>query len=172
MGLWGWSFFAHLLCSWSVRVFFFLMFSPGVCIWTTPARVGATIDRQLFWLHFFVVVLTVANSLTVANFTFFKLFVYLSNCYHLCYFFFVSLLLAEVYFQILWSPCKWFLLNTLTRVHVNYNLHFAAPFICSCVGLTLYVPIIAILDIWKTTLFYEGESVVYDGFKYVWPVKG
>ena len=21
-------------------------------------------------------------------------------------------------------------------------------------------------------LFYEGESVVYDGFKYVWPVKG
>ena len=38
--------------------------------------------------------------------------------------------------------------------------------------LTLYVPIIAILDIWKTTLFYEGESVVYDGFKYVWPVKG
>ena len=36
---------------------------------------------------------------------------------------------------------------------------------------TLYVPIIAILDIWKTTLFYEGESVVYDGFKYVWPVK-
>ena len=37
--------------------------------------------------------------------------------------------------------------------------------------LTLYVPIIAILDIWKTTLFYEGESVVYDGFKYVWPVK-
>ena len=28
------------------------------------------------------------------------------------------------------------------------------------------------LDIWKTTLFYEGESVVYDGFKYVWPVKG
>ena len=39
-------------------------------------------------------------------------------------------------------------------------------------GLTLYVPIIAILDIWKTTLFYEGESVVYDGFKYVWPVKG
>ena len=32
--------------------------------------------------------------------------------------------------------------------------------------LTLYVPIIAILDIWKTTLFYEGESVVYDGFKY------
>ena len=38
--------------------------------------------------------------------------------------------------------------------------------------LTLYVPIIAILDIWKTTLFYEGESVVYDGFKYVWPIKG
>ena len=38
--------------------------------------------------------------------------------------------------------------------------------------LTLYVPIIAILDIWKTTLLYEGESVVYDGFKYVWPVKG
>ena len=38
--------------------------------------------------------------------------------------------------------------------------------------LTLYVPIIAILDIWKTTLFYEGESVVYDEFKYVWPVKG
>ena len=38
--------------------------------------------------------------------------------------------------------------------------------------LTLYVPIIAILDIRKTTLFYEGESVVYDGFKYVWPVKG
>ena len=38
--------------------------------------------------------------------------------------------------------------------------------------LTLYVPIIAILDIWKTALFYEGESVVYDGFKYVWPVKG
>ena len=38
--------------------------------------------------------------------------------------------------------------------------------------LTLYVPIIAILDIWKTTLFYEGESVVYDGLKYVWPVKG
>ena len=32
--------------------------------------------------------------------------------------------------------------------------------------------IIAILDIWKTTLFYEGESVVYDGFKYVWPIKG
>ena len=32
--------------------------------------------------------------------------------------------------------------------------------------------VIAILDIWKTTLFYEGESVVYDGFKYVWPVKG
>ena len=32
-------------------------------------------------------------------------------------------------------------------------------------SLTLYVPIIAILDIWKTTLFYEGESVVYDGFK-------
>ena len=79
---------------------------------------------------FFVVVLT------VANFTFFKLFVYLSNCYHLCYFFFVSLLLVEVYFQILWSPCKWFLLNTLTRVHVNYNLHFATPFICSRVGLT------------------------------------
>ena len=120
----------------SCSCLFFLMFSPGVCIWTTPARVGATIDRQLFWLHFFVVVLTVANSLTVANFTFFKLFVYLSNCYHLCYFFFVSLLLAEVYFQILWSPCKWFLLNTLTRVHVNYNLHFATPFICSCVGLT------------------------------------
>ena len=40
-------------------------------------------------------------------------------------------------------------------------------------SLTLYVPIIAILDIWKTTLFfYEGESVVHDGFKYVWPVKG
>ena len=39
-------------------------------------------------------------------------------------------------------------------------------------GLTLYVPIIAILDIWKTTFFYEGESVVYDEFKYVWPVKG
>ena len=39
-------------------------------------------------------------------------------------------------------------------------------------SLTLYVPIIAILDIWKTTLFYEGESVVYDGFKFVWPVKG
>ena len=38
--------------------------------------------------------------------------------------------------------------------------------------LTLYVPIIAILDIWKTTRVYEGESVVYDGFKYVWPVKG
>ena len=38
--------------------------------------------------------------------------------------------------------------------------------------LTLYVPIIAILDIWKTTLFYEGKSVVYDGFKYAWPVKG
>ena len=38
--------------------------------------------------------------------------------------------------------------------------------------LTLYMPIIAILDKWKTTLFYEGESVVYDGFKYVWPVKG
>ena len=37
---------------------------------------------------------------------------------------------------------------------------------------TLYVPIIAMLGIWKTTLFYEGESVVYDGFKYVWPVKG
>ena len=37
---------------------------------------------------------------------------------------------------------------------------------------TLYVPIIAILDIWKTTQFNEGESVVYDGFKYVWPVKG
>ena len=82
-----------------VRVFFFLMFPPGVCIWTTPARVGATIDRQLFWLHFFVVVLT------VANFTFFKLFVYLCNCYHLC-FFFVIRLLAEVYFRILWSPCK------------------------------------------------------------------
>ena len=39
-------------------------------------------------------------------------------------------------------------------------------------SLTLYVPIIAILNIWKTTLFNEGESVVYDGFKYVWPVKG
>ena len=38
--------------------------------------------------------------------------------------------------------------------------------------LTLYVPIISIFDMWKTTLFYEGESVVYDGFKYVWPVKG
>ena len=38
--------------------------------------------------------------------------------------------------------------------------------------LTLYVPIIAILDIWKTTRVDEGESVVYDGFKYVWPVKG
>ena len=38
--------------------------------------------------------------------------------------------------------------------------------------LTLYMPIIAILDIWKTTLFYEGESVVYDRFKYVWPIKG
>ena len=38
--------------------------------------------------------------------------------------------------------------------------------------LTLYVPMIAILDLWKTTFFYEGESVVYDGFKYVWPVKG
>ena len=38
--------------------------------------------------------------------------------------------------------------------------------------LTLHVPIIAILDIWKTTRVYEGESVVYDGFKYVWPVKG
>ena len=38
--------------------------------------------------------------------------------------------------------------------------------------ISLYVPIIAILDIWQTTLFYEGESVVYDGFKYVWPVKG
>ena len=38
--------------------------------------------------------------------------------------------------------------------------------------LTLYVPIIAILDIWKTTRVNEGESVVYDGFKYVWPVKG
>ena len=38
--------------------------------------------------------------------------------------------------------------------------------------LTLYVSIIAILDIWKTTLFYEGESVVYDGFKYEWPIKG
>ena len=42
----------------------------------------------------------------------------------------------------------------------------------SYIILTLYVPIIAILGIWKTTLFYEGESVVYDGFKYVWPVKG
>ena len=35
------------------------------------------------------------------------------------------------------------------------------------VSLTFCVPIIAIitaiLDIWKTTLFYEGESVVYDG---------
>ena len=40
------------------------------------------------------------------------------------------------------------------------------------VFLTIYVPIIAILDIWKTTLLYEGESVVYDGFKYVWPAKG
>ena len=39
-------------------------------------------------------------------------------------------------------------------------------------SLTLYVPIIAILDIWKTTLFNEGKSVVYDGFKCVWPVKG
>ena len=39
-------------------------------------------------------------------------------------------------------------------------------------SLTLYVPIISILDIWEATLFYEGESVVYDGFKYVWPVKG
>ena len=38
--------------------------------------------------------------------------------------------------------------------------------------ISLYVPIIAILDIWKTTLFYVGESAVYDGFKYVWPVKG
>ena len=34
------------------------------------------------------------------------------------------------------------------------------------------VAIIAILEIGKTTLFYEGKSVVYDGFKYVWPVKG
>ena len=38
--------------------------------------------------------------------------------------------------------------------------------------LTLYVPIIAILDIWKPPFFYEGESVVYGGFKYVKYVKG
>ena len=38
--------------------------------------------------------------------------------------------------------------------------------------LTLYVPIIAMLDIWKTTRVSEGESAVYDGFKSEWLVKG
>ena len=59
------------------------------------------------------------------------------------------------------------LLPTMCPRLANYKT-FATVYLF----LTLYVPIIAILDIWKTTLFNEGESVVYDGFKYVWLVKG
>ena len=113
-----------------VRVFFFWCFLQ-VCVY---GRLQLEWER-LLTDNFSGCILFVV-ILTVPNFIFFKLFVYLCNCYHLCFFFFVSRLLAEVYFQILWSPCKWFLLNTLTRVHVNCNLHFATPFICSCVGLT------------------------------------
>ena len=59
------------------------------------------------------------------------------------------------------------LVHTVSNFHQNLAVKelFYVP-------LTLYVPITTILDIWKTTLFYEGESVVYDGLKYVWPVKG
>ena len=49
--------------------------------------------------------------------------------------------------------------------------HFSFPFNFRTADALVFFYVIAILDIWKTTLFYEGESVVYDGFKYVWPVK-